>query len=137
MKRTIGTVVGATFAAALLAGCVAEPRYGHRYGGGYGYGQPYYGGGYQDRDYSHDYDRSYDRDYDRHSGRHDRDQATVVCASQDGRANRCRLDFRISHAEVDKRYSSSRCDYGRTWGYDSNEVWVDRGCRARFRVTRR
>jgi hypothetical protein len=123
-------VVGAALAAGLFAGCVADPRYG-------GYRQPQY----YDDDYYSDRDRGYDYDRDdhRHGRRRDRDEhdlPTVVCASQDGRRQRCRLDFRISHAEIDKRYSKSRCDYGRTWGYDGNEIWVDKGCRARFRVTR-
>ena len=43
--------------------------------------------------------------------------------------------YQIQRAEVDKRYSGSPCEYGRSWGFDGNEIWVDRGCRARFVVT--
>jgi hypothetical protein len=114
-------VLGAIFAASLLAGCV-DPGYGHRYGRG-----PYY----DDRSYGYD-DDHHDR---RHHDRDERKLPTLVCASQDGRPARCRTDFKIKRADVDKRYSSSPCQYGRSWGYDGNEVWVDRGCRARFVLT--
>jgi hypothetical protein len=30
--------------------------------------------------------------------------------------------------------SDSACIEGRTWGWDRNGVWVDRGCRAEFSV---
>ena len=115
-------VLGAALAASLFAGCVVDPGYGHRYGGSY------------DRPYD---DPDYDYDHrDRHH--HDRDKAnlpTLVCTSEDGRVSRCRSDFKIKRADVDKRYSKSPCEYGRSWGYDSTEVWVDRGCRARFVLT--
>ena len=33
-----------------------------------------------------------------------------------------------------KQLSSTRCVVNRTWGFDANGVWVDRGCRAQFAV---
>lgn len=124
MTGILRTILGAAIAATVLAGCVVDPRHGgYRRGG---YQQPYYPddrGSYDDRQYRDRHDRDDDR------------RPTLVCASKDGRANRCRTDFRIKYAEVDKRYSNSPCEYGRSWGYDSNEVWVDRGCRARFKLT--
>lgn len=109
--------------ATLAAGCV-DPYYNRRHGVGY--------------DDRYQADRAYydDDRHDRHhdDGDRDRDRPTIVCASKDGRPNRCRTDFKIQSAELDKRYSGSPCEYGRSWGYDSNEVWVDRGCRARFRL---
>lgn len=122
MKRILGTVLTAAIAVTLV-GCVVDaPR---------GYQQPYHSGG--------DYGYSDGRDDDRHDHRRrDRDddrRVKIVCASKDGRPNRCRADFRIKYAEVDKRYSNSPCTYGRSWGYDGNEIWVDRGCRARFSLT--
>lgn len=121
-------LLGMVILATLLAGCVADPYYNQRHGLGYDDRYQDDRGSYEDdrRGHRHDYD---DRDRDR-----DRERATIVCASKDGRPNRCRTDFRIQSAEIDKRYSGSPCDYGRTWGFDSNEVWVDRGCRARFRL---
>ena len=126
MKRLVGIVLGATVLAVGLAGCIVDPRYNQHHNGGYDHG-----GGYN---------RPYDEDGyhpPSHSDRNDDDYKlpTIVCASKDGRATRCRTDFPIKRAAVDKRYSGSPCDYGRTWGYDGNEVWVDRGCRARFVLT--
>ena len=127
MKSIFATVLAAT-AAATLTGCIVEPRHGYRHGG---YQQPYYSD--DDRRYYDDRDD----DWHHHHGKKHRDDdrlPTLVCASKDGRPNRCRTEFPIRSAEVDKRYSNSPCTYGRTWGYDGNEVWVDRGCRARFRL---
>ena len=129
MRPAIGMVLGAALAASLFAGCVVDPGYGRRYGGGYS--QPDKPG-YYDRDYDPNYD--YENRH-RHHDRDDYELPKLVCASKDGRASRCRTDFRIKRADVDKRYSNSPCEYGRSWGYDSNEVWVDRGCRARFVLT--
>ena len=129
MRRTIGTVVGAALVATVVAGCLVRPYYGdRRYDTSYN--TPYHSG----YDYHYN-DRYHEDDWDQHHHRDDGDRPTIVCASQDGQAHRCRTDFPIRHAEVDKRYSNSRCDYGRSWGYDSNAIWVDRGCRARFVVT--
>src|SRR5512147_629427 len=33
-----------------------------------------------------------------------------------------------------RQISGSPCTQGSTWGYDSNQIWVDRGCRAEFEV---
>lgn len=123
MRSTQRVLLGmAVLATLVVAGCVADPYYNRRYGGGY----------YDDR---HQDDRGY-YDDDRHDRdrKHDRDYPTIVCASKEGRPKRCRTDFRIQSAELDKRYSGSPCDYGRSWGFDGNEVWVDHGCRARFRL---
>ena len=32
--------------------------------------------------------------------------------------------------------SGSPCSQGSTWGYDQRGIWVDRGCRADFRLGR-
>ena len=116
-------LLGAVALATLTAGCYVDPGYDRRYGHGYDSGY------YEDRG-----DRD-DRADDRH-GHYDRDREppTIVCASKEGRPTRCRTDFRIESAEIDKRYSGSPCDFGRSWGFDHDEVWVDRGCRARFRL---
>jgi hypothetical protein len=121
-------VLGAVVAATVIAGCVYDPYYGNRRHGS-GYNNPY-GPSY---DYSYNDRYRDDDDWDRRK-HHDHDLPKVVCASQDGRLNRCRSEFPIKRVEVDKRYSNSPCDYGHSWGYDGNEIWVDRGCRARFTV---
>jgi hypothetical protein len=115
---------GLAVLATLLAGCVADPYYNRHYGGGYD-------DRYDDDRGYHDDDR---RDHHHDDRDRDRDRPTIVCASKDGRPSRCHTDFPIQSAELDKRYSGSPCEYGRSWGFDNNEVWVDRGCRARFRL---
>jgi hypothetical protein len=57
----------------------------------------------------------------------------VTCSSNDGRRNWCDVggsrDIRIS-----RQISGSPCVQGDTWGIDRRGLWVDRGCRADFRV---
>lgn len=125
MTHVIGKVFALAAIATAVSGCVVDPYYNQRR-----YNAPYSSG------YDYGYNDRYDDRKDKH--KHDRDDyklPKVVCASKDGRANRCRTDFNIQRAEVDKRYSGSPCEYGRSWGFDGNEIWVDRGCRARFVVT--
>lgn len=76
--------------------------------------------------------RPYNGSYDRPS--YNNQSQTLTCESQDGRNRSCRANMRIGRAEVDKRLSSAPCQQGRTWGYNDNRVWVDQGCRARFRI---
>jgi DUF3011 family protein len=122
MWRTMGLLASVTIVVSAIPGCV-DPYYrGHHRS----YSDQAY---YDDEDY---YGRS-DHRHDEH--RNDYRLPTLVCASKDGRASRCYTDFPIQRADVDKRYSGSPCEYGRSWGYDQNEVWVDRGCRARFVLT--
>lgn len=122
-NRTIGTVLVAALAAVTLAGCVADP-YGRRVYRGYD--------GRHDRDYDY---RGARQDYDRDWDHKNYKLPTLVCASKNGRPTRCPTKFAIRRADLDKRYSGSPCTYGRTWGYDHNEVWVTDGCRARFVLT--
>ena len=117
MGRTSGLWLGCALAATLLAGCVADPYYDRHHHHGY----------YDDRP-------AYDEPPPNYAHPHDYKLPTIVCASKDGHPNRCPTDFAIRRADVDKRYSGSPCEYGRSWGYDRNEIWVDRGCRARFVV---
>jgi hypothetical protein len=57
----------------------------------------------------------------------------VTCSSNDGRRNWCdvgpRRDIRLV-----RQISGSPCIQGNTWGIDRRGLWVDRGCRADFRV---
>ncbi len=57
----------------------------------------------------------------------------VNCSSEDGRRNYCSADTRRGVVLVQQR-SGSPCRQGSTWGYDRRGIWVDRGCRADFRV---
>jgi hypothetical protein len=59
------------------------------------------------------------------------DYRTVMCESRDGRRRFCPMDTR-NGVRLERELSSSPCIRGRSWGYDRNGVWVDRGCRGEF-----
>src|SRR4030095_4007885 len=58
---------------------------------------------------------------------------TIYCASDDGKRRYCGADTR-GGVQLVRQRSGSPCDRGRTWGYDRNGIWVDRGCRADFEL---
>ncbi len=58
---------------------------------------------------------------------------TVRCSSDDGGRHTCSADTR-GGVRLVRQISGSPCTEGRTWGYDSRGIWVDRGCRAEFEV---
>lgn len=58
-------------------------------------------------------------------------QTTTVCQSIDYQPATCSLDTR-SGVVLDKEYSNSIC--AGNWGYEDGFVWVENGCRARFRA---
>jgi Protein of unknown function (DUF3011) len=62
-------------------------------------------------------------------------QDRVSCNSNDNRRNWCNVDTR-GGVRLYKQKSDSPCIQGRTWGYNRNGIWVDRGCRAEFEVGR-
>jgi hypothetical protein len=57
----------------------------------------------------------------------------VTCSSNDGKRNWCDIgssrDVRLA-----RQISGSACIQGSTWGLDRRGLWVDRGCRADFKV---
>lgn len=57
----------------------------------------------------------------------------VTCSSDDGRRHTCRADTR-GGVQLTRQISGTACTQGQTWGYDNNEIWVDRGCRAEFQT---
>jgi hypothetical protein len=57
----------------------------------------------------------------------------VYCASDNGRRNLCPVDTRAGVRLVRQR-SGSPCNFGSTWGWNRNGIWVDRGCRADFEI---
>jgi hypothetical protein len=57
----------------------------------------------------------------------------VVCESKDNRYRHCPAGIRRG-ADLVRQLSSSDCSFNRSWGYDRNGVWVDRGCRGEFAV---
>ena len=58
---------------------------------------------------------------------------TITCSSDDMGRHTCEVDAR-GGAQLVRQISGSPCIFGRTWGYDSRGIWVDRGCRAEFQV---
>ena len=60
-------------------------------------------------------------------------QGRVICESRDDRYHHCPANIR-REAQLVRQLSSSRCVYNRSWGFDRNGVWVDRGCRGEFAV---
>lgn len=86
-------------------GCRAQFAYGYGYGGGDGYPTPL-------------------------PGPSDGYAGTIRCESRNNRYEQCRVrtDNRV---ELVRRLGG-RCDSGREWGYTSNAIWVNNGCRAEF-----
>lgn len=62
----------------------------------------------------------------------------VSCGSPQYRYYFCQVDVG-SHGRVimQRQNSDSACIEGRTWGWNRAGIWVDKGCGAQFRVTRR
>ncbi|MCK7595489.1 DUF3011 domain-containing protein [Pseudomarimonas salicorniae] len=56
----------------------------------------------------------------------------VICSSIDRRYNECRTPFG-GPAVLSQQISDSACVEGQTWGQRRGLIWVDRGCRGRFR----
>ena len=59
----------------------------------------------------------------------------VRCESIDNRRNWCGTHGAREIALVNQ-LSDSSCIRNRSWGYSGRGIWVDRGCRADFRVRR-
>jgi len=76
-------------------------------------------------------DRGRGRDRDR-----DRYTQTFYCESGDMKRHWCSEGIGGTVRLLRQR-SDAACVRGRTWGTDRSGVWVDRGCRADFEVTRR
>jgi hypothetical protein len=87
----------------------------------------------------HDGGRDRDRDNDRAGGRDGEfrgwvDTYMVYCASDAMERVWCPADSRFGVRMIRQR-SQAGCIEGETWGYGKRGIWVDRGCRADFRVT--
>jgi hypothetical protein len=76
------------------------------------------GRGYDDNGYGNGYGDSNNR--------------RITCQSHDGRYNFCRIDGYVRQVQIHRQLSQSQCQYNYSWGYRSDGVWVDRGCRAEF-----
>ncbi len=58
----------------------------------------------------------------------------IRCESNNGRYTACGYIERRRHVEVRRQLSNQQCIYGRNWGLDGRQLWVDDGCRAVFVV---
>jgi hypothetical protein len=60
---------------------------------------------------------------------------TITCESQNHHRNYCPINNSSSNVEMVQQLSQATCTRGSTWGNDGRGIWVDRGCRAAFRVS--
>jgi len=60
---------------------------------------------------------------------------TVTCQSHNYLYQECYVNGTILAANVAGQLSSASCNQGSTWGFHGGTLWVNRGCRAHFRVT--
>ena len=92
-------------------------------------------GGGRNYDWDRDGDRFRDRDGDR--GRDQgSDRFSLTCSSNRGDRVYCEVETRGRRVDMVRQISGSPCRLGETWGYDRRGIWVDRGCRAEFVVSR-
>lgn len=62
-------------------------------------------------------------------------QNSVKCESNDGRRNYCG-NYDRDQVRLERQISGSPCVQGQSWGVDRQGLWVDRGCRALFAISR-
>lgn len=60
-------------------------------------------------------------------------QSTVRCESTNGQYKACAVNT-AGGVTLSRQLSSQGCWQNDTWGYDRNRIWVNRGCRADFRI---
>lgn len=58
---------------------------------------------------------------------------SIKCESNDGGRKYCG-SYNGRQVQFDRQISGSACIENQTWGVDSRGLWVDRGCRAYFRI---
>jgi len=102
---------GAKVAGALVLGAIVAAAVAHK----------------NDRD-----DDRYDNDYDNGGGWNSGRE--IRCESTSGRYTTCGYVDRRQQVEIRRQLSNQQCVYGRNWGVDDRQLWVDDGCRAVFVV---
>lgn len=60
----------------------------------------------------------------------------ITCSSNGYRYTTCSVDTDNRVRMVREISTGNLCREGRSWGYDSNRIWVDKGCRAEFEFGR-
>lgn len=70
---------------------------------------------------------------DRQTGRFPPGARLLTCESKDRIRRNCGTS--IEHrAVLYRQLSGMACEEGRTWGWNADGIWVDKGCRAQFSV---
>ncbi len=59
----------------------------------------------------------------------------ITCESRNRNFTECRVRT-DNNVRLVRQLSRDECRRNRSWGYDSNRIWVDRGCRAEFEFGR-
>ena len=59
----------------------------------------------------------------------------IVCESRNRNFNACRVRT-DNQVRLIRQLSRDECRRNRSWGYDRDRIWVDRGCRAEFEFGR-
>ena len=58
-------------------------------------------------------------------------RGTIRCESRNNSRTFCRVDTE-NNVSLRRQLSNAPCTRNRTWGFDRNGIWVDRGCRGDF-----
>jgi hypothetical protein len=64
----------------------------------------------------------------------DRGGGIVVCESQNERRQLCAVPGNVRQVQLVRQLSDTQCRENANWGLQRGAIWVDRGCRAEFRV---
>ncbi|WP_263366078.1 DUF3011 domain-containing protein [Edaphobacter bradus] len=60
---------------------------------------------------------------------------TITCSSDNGGRNYCNsYGANPQNIALSRQLNGTACVRGQTWGVDQRGLWVDRGCRAEFRL---
>lgn len=59
----------------------------------------------------------------------------IICESRNRNFNQCRVRT-DNHVRLVRQLSRDECRRNRSWGFDRDRIWVDRGCRAEFEFGR-
>lgn len=60
---------------------------------------------------------------------------TITCESHHNRRQYCQVGDTRGGVELVRQISRAPCERGRSWGYDDQGIWVDRGCKGEFSVS--
>jgi hypothetical protein len=63
-----------------------------------------------------------------------RDGGIVVCESVNDRRKQCSVPGNVRQVQLVRQLSSTACRQNTNWGLQRGAIWVDRGCRAEFRI---